>query len=404
MQTNISQAILDTAEGKKANDILRSCVHCGFCTATCPTYQELGNELDGPRGRIYLIKDMLEGGEVTQTTQKHLDSCLTCRACETTCPSGVEFAHLAELGKTMVETKVKRPFKQRLMRSLLVKVLPNRALFTFLLHVGRIFRPFLSQGLQKKIPNIQKTPQFPNNQYQRKVLLIEGCVQPVMSPEIDVKTAHVLDRLGLQTLRVGQAQCCGAVENHLNAKEAGLSRVRANIDVWLPYVEQGVEAILSTASACALEIKEYAYLLKDDPEYADKAKIISNMAKDIVEVLSGEDLAKLKIKTPTRIAFHAPCTLQHGQKLNGAVEKILMDLDFTLVPVQDGHLCCGSSGTYSVLQPELSKTLRDNKVKYLTDNQPEIIATANIGCLHHIQGGTEIPVMHWINLLGDHHV
>ncbi|MDX8381085.1 MAG: glycolate oxidase subunit GlcF [Ghiorsea sp.] len=404
MQTNMPLAILNTPEGKEANDILRSCVHCGFCTATCPTYQELGDELDGPRGRIYLIKDMLEGGEVTKTTQGHLDKCLTCRACETTCPSGVEFTHLAEIGKSMVESKVRRPLQQRLLRSLLVKVLPDRNIFTPILNVGRIFRPVLPLSLQKKIPKAQKIRAYPTQEHLRKVLLIEGCVQPAMSPEIDVQAAIVLDGLGIQTVRTGQAQCCGAVENHLNAKEAGLNRIRANIDAWMPYVDLGVEAILSTASACALEIKEYGHLLKHDPEYADKAKLISDKAKDIVQDLAQEDLAPFKITSPKRIAFHSPCTLQHGQQINGSVESILSELGYTLLSVQDGHLCCGSSGTYSILQPELSKILRDNKVSHLTLEQPEIIATANIGCLHHIQAGTETPVQHWITLLEHAHV
>jgi len=402
MQTNIPQHILDTPQGKEANDILRSCVHCGFCTATCPTYQELGDELDGPRGRIYLIKDMLEGGDVTETTQKHLDTCLTCRACETTCPSGVEFAHLAKIGKAMVEEKVGRPLGQRLLRAALVKVLPNRPLFSSLMTVGRLFRPILPSVLKKKIPKAQKTADFPKKEYLRKVLLIEGCVQPSMSPEIDVAAAQVLDKLGIQTLRTGQAQCCGAVENHLHAKEAGLNRVRANIDAWLPFVELGVEAILSTASACALEIKEYAHLLKDDPEYAENAKTISAKAKDLVEILADEDLSAFKLEQSKRIAFHAPCTLQHGQKLNGSVESLLRGVGYELIPVADAHLCCGSSGTYSILQPELSNTLRDHKVDNLTAHQPELIATANIGCLHHIQAGSETPVLHWVNLFDEH--
>ncbi len=399
MQTNIPQSILDTPQGKEANDILRSCVHCGFCTATCPTYQELGDELDGPRGRIYLIKDMLEGGDVSEKTQLHLDKCLTCRACETTCPSGVEFAHLAEIGKAMVEAKVQRPFKQRLLRSVLLHVLPSRTLFSTFLGLGRLFRPFLPEKLKKKIPKSQKTAYFPKKEHLRKVLLIEGCVQPAMSPEIDVATAHVLDKLGIQTLRLLQAQCCGAVENHLNAKDAALKRVRLNIDLWMPYVELGVEAILSTASACALEIKEYAHLLKDDPEYAENAKIISAKAKDIVQVLADEDLSMFKLAEPKRIAFHAPCTLQHGQQLKGSVESLLMGLGYDLMPVQDAHLCCGSSGTYSILQPELSKALRNHKVKNLTAHNPELIATANIGCLHHMQAGLKTPVLHWTTLL-----
>jgi len=399
MQTNIPQTILNTPEGKEANDILRSCVHCGFCTATCPTYQELGDELEGPRGRIYLIKDMLEGGEVSQTTQGHLDRCLTCRACETTCPSGVEFAHLAEIGKAMVEEKVQRPLKQRLLRSVLLQVLPSRTLFSTLLGLGRLFRPVLPARLKEKIPTVQQTARYPRKEHLRKILLIEGCVQPSMSPEIDVTTAHVLDKLGIQTLRLLQAQCCGAVENHLNAKEAALKRVRLNIDLWMPFIELGVEAILSTASACALEIKEYAHLLKDDPEYAEHAKIISAKAKDLVEILADEDLSAFKLEQSKRIAFHAPCTLQHGQNLNGSVESLLRGVGYELMPVADAHLCCGSSGTYSILQPELSNTLRNHKVASLTAHQPELIATANMGCLHHIQAGTNTPVQHWITLL-----
>ncbi|MDQ7002106.1 MAG: glycolate oxidase subunit GlcF [Ghiorsea sp.] len=399
MQTNIPQSILDTPQGKEANAILRSCVHCGFCTATCPTYQALGDELDGPRGRIYLIKEMLEGGEVTEKTQQHLDRCLTCRACETTCPSGVGYAHLAEIGKAMVEEKVGRPLGQRLLRKALVIVLPSRSLFATLMMVGRIFRPLLPRSIKLKIPKAKKVAAYPRKEHARKILLIEGCVQPSLSPEIDVAAAHVLDKLGIQTLRVLQSQCCGAVENHLNAKEAGLNRVRTNIDIWLAYVELGVEAIISSASACALEIKEYAYLLKDDPEYAEKAKIISEKAKDLVEVLSAEDLSMFKLKEAKNIAFHAPCTLQHGQQLNGRVEQLLQAVGYELAPIADAHLCCGSAGTYSILQPKLSQTLRDNKVASLMAEQPQMIATANIGCLHHLAAGADIEVVHWIVLL-----
>jgi len=399
MQTNISAEILATETGAEANRILRSCVHCGFCTATCPTYQELGDELDGPRGRIYLIKDMLEGGDVTATTQQHLDRCLSCRACETTCPSGVEYAHLAEIGKEMIEEKVARPLKQRVLRKLLLLILPYRQRFSFLLAIGQFFRPILPQALQQKMPAKQTQLAFPAPQHQRKVLLIEGCVQPSLSPEIDVAAARVLDQLGISTLRTQVAQCCGAVENHLHAKEAGLNRVRANIDLWLPYLEQGAEAILSTASACALEIKEYGYLLRNDALYFDKAKRISAACRDIAEVLRDEDLSEFNVTTAKRIAFHAPCTLQHGQKLSGVVESILSGLGYELTPVQDAHLCCGSAGTYSILQPELSQQLRHNKLASLTAHAPELIATANVGCLHHMSGAAETPVQHWLNLL-----
>ena len=400
MQTNIPPSILATPAGREANDILRNCVHCGFCTATCPTYQETGDELDGPRGRIYLIKEMLEGHSVTQTTQQHLDRCLSCRACETTCPSGVAFAHLADIGKEMVEQYVPRPLHQRLLRKLLLAILPHPSRFARLLAFGRLVRPLLPASVANRIPPWpQADDPFPNTNRTRKILLIEGCVQPALSPEIDAATAQVLDKLSIQTLRTGQAQCCGAVEHHLNAKEAALQRMRANIDAWLPYLDSGVEAIVSTASACALEIREYGYLLRNDPDYADNAQRVSDHCRDLIELLEDENLDAFRPNQSTRIAFHAPCTLQHGQKLNGRVERLLITLGYELTPVADAHLCCGSSGTYSILQAELSNNLRDNKLSALHAGQPELIATANIGCLHHMQSGTETPVRHWITLL-----
>ncbi|MDQ7011969.1 MAG: glycolate oxidase subunit GlcF, partial [Mariprofundaceae bacterium] len=322
---------------------------------------------------------MLEGHSVTRTTQQHLDRCLSCRACETTCPSGVAFAHLADIGKEMVEQYVPRPLHQRLLRTLLLAVLPHPSRFARLLAFGRLVRPLLPDHLARKIPEQQETAVFPDRPHQRKILLIEGCVQPALSPEIDAATAQVLDKLGIQTLRTGQARCCGAVEHHLNAKETALQRIRANIDAWLPCLDSGVEAIISTASACALEIREYGYLLKNDPDYADKARRISDHCRDLVELLEGENLDAFRPSHPARIAFHAPCTLQHGQQLNGRVEQLLSGLGYELTPVADAHLCCGSSGTYSILQPELSTGLRDNKLTALHAGQPELIATANIG-------------------------
>ncbi|OIP98493.1 MAG: glycolate oxidase iron-sulfur subunit [Zetaproteobacteria bacterium CG2_30_46_52] len=405
MQTHISDMILASEAGAEANRILRACVHCGFCTATCPTYQILSDELDGPRGRIYLIKDMLEGGEVTATTQSHLDRCLSCRACESTCPSGVEYAHLAAIGKVEVEKRVGRSLWDKSKRAALVSILPNTKRFAFFFALARLLRPILPSHLRSKVPQSKpiKLTAFPQTAHARSVLLIEGCVQPVMSPEIDVNTAKVLDKLGINVQRTGMAQCCGAVEHHMNAHDKSLSRIRANIDAWIPFLDAGAEAILSTASACALEIKEYAYALRNDAAYADKAKRISAAAKDLVEVLAAEDLSAFKLDKPKRIAFHSPCTLQHGQKINGSVEVLLTRIGYELSPVQDAHLCCGAAGTYTVLQPELSATLRDNKVKALTAKQPEIIATANIGCLHQLQSGSEVPVKHWVSLLAALH-
>ncbi len=399
MQTNIPAKLLNTEDGQEANRILRSCVHCGFCNATCPTYQQLGDELDGPRGRIYLIKDMLEGGAVSATTQQHLDRCLSCRSCESTCPSGVEFAHLADIGKAMLEDKIQRPLGQRLLRKLLLNILPHRKRFSSLLNVARIIKPILPRHWRDQLPDRQIEEPFPKIQHQRHVLLIEGCVQPALAPQIDLATARVLDQLGISSQRTHIAQCCGAIEHHGHAKDAALNRLRSNIDLWLPYLEQGAEAIISSASACTLQIKEYAYLLRNDAEYAEKAARISAACRDISECIAAEDLTVLNSNRDNSVAFHASCSLQHGQQINGVVEDILQRVGYKLCPVAEPHLCCGSAGTYAILEAELSTSLRDNKLTALTKAQPDIIASANIGCLNHLAAGSNHNIRHWIELL-----
>jgi len=401
MQTNIPTTLLDSPDGQEANRILRSCVHCGFCNATCPTYQQLGDELDGPRGRIYLIKDMLEGGDVSAATQEHLDRCLSCRSCESTCPSGVEFAHLADIGKHMIDQRVQRPLRQRALRRLLLNILPYRARFARLIAVARLLRTFLPQQIQAHLPkpSAASPASFPQPRHARHILLIEGCVQPVLSPHIDIATANVLDRLGISTQRTHIAQCCGAIEHHGQAKESSLKRMRDNIDRWLPYLQNGAEAIVSSASACSLEIKEYAYLLRNDPDYKQKAAQISAACNDISEMIAAEDLKTLHRQRNISVAFHAPCSLQHGQQSQHVLEDILQRAGYVLSPVANAHLCCGSAGTYALLQAEMSKSLRDQKLDALTQAKPDIIASANIGCLHHLAGGTDQTVKHWIELL-----
>ncbi|EPJ79156.1 glycolate oxidase iron-sulfur subunit [Pseudomonas sp. CFII64] len=400
MQTTLSDNARQLPRAEEAESILRSCVHCGFCNATCPTYQLLGDELDGPRGRIYLIKQVLEGNEVTEKTQLHLDRCLSCRNCETTCPSGVDYHNLLDIGRAVVDAAVPRPLGQRLLRESLRAVVPNATLFKSLTQLGNTFRPLLPGSLKIKLPsNITPAKARPAVRHARKVLMLEGCVQPGLSPNTNAATARVLDRLGISVTPIAQAGCCGAVDYHLNAQEAGLNRARRNIDAWWPSVEAGAEAIVQTASGCGAFVKDYGHLLSDDPTYASKAQRISALTKDLVEVLRDEPLENLGVASDLRLAFHCPCTLQHAQKLGGAVESVLSRLGFNLTAVPDAHLCCGSAGTYSITQPELSQRLRDNKMNALESGRPEVIATANIGCQTHLAGAGRTPVRHWIELI-----
>jgi glycolate oxidase iron-sulfur subunit len=399
MQTNLAEFIKDTEQGKEADRILRTCVHCGFCNATCPTYQLLGDELDGPRGRIYLIKQVLEGHEPTRKTQLHLDRCLTCVNCETTCPSGVEYGKLVDIGRERVEEHVKRPLLERLQRRGLRLVMPYPRRFTPLLRLGQLFRPLLPAALKTKVPPKVSASAWPQTEHARKMLILEGCVQPAISPAINAATARVLDMLGISVVRAQDAGCCGAMSHHLTAHDEAKRFMKRNIDAWWPHIEAGSEAIIITASGCGSVVKDYARILNDDPYYRDKAATVSALTRDLSEILRDEDTSRLRPNKPRRIAFHSPCTLQHGQKLQGVVEKILTNAGFELVQVADSHLCCGSAGTYSILQADLSQQLLDNKLKNLQQNNPELIATANIGCLAHLQTKARVPVVHWVELL-----
>jgi glycolate oxidase iron-sulfur subunit len=400
MQTTLSEDARQLPRAEEAERILRSCVHCGFCNATCPTYQLLGDELDGPRGRIYLIKQVLEGNDVTRATQEHLDRCLSCRNCETTCPSGVDYHNLLDIGRAVVDAAVPRSHGQRLLREGLRSVVPNRRLFKGLVSGGQVFRALLPDTLKAKLPrNVHPAKPRPTTRHDRQVLMLEGCVQPSLSPNTNAAAARVLDRLGISVTAIREAGCCGAVDYHLDAQAAGLDRARRNIDAWWPAIESGAEAIVQTASGCGAFIKDYGHLLSSDPAYAAKAANVSALAKDLVEVLRDEPLDQVGVRSDQRLAFHCPCTLQHAQRLGGAVETILEQLGFNLTPVPDSHLCCGSAGTYSLTQPELSRQLRDNKLNALESGHPEVIATANIGCQSHLDGAGRTPVRHWIELV-----
>ncbi|HSV70423.1 MAG TPA: glycolate oxidase subunit GlcF [Methylibium sp.] len=410
MQTKLSAEYRGSPDGEAAEAILRKCVHCGFCTATCPTYQLLGDELDGPRGRIYLIKQVLEGATPTRKTQAHLDRCLTCRNCETTCPSGVQYGALVEIGRRAVDAKVERPGTERAMRGALKEGLTS-PLFGPALKLGQWFRPFVPAALKAKVPPKAgpRAHQWPTRSHPRKVLMLLGCVQPALAPNINSATARVLDAAGLQTLVADGAGCCGAIRDHLNDHEGGLKDMRRNIDAWWPLVEgltaQGkVEAIVMNASGCGVTVKEYARHLQHDPAYAERAARISALTKDLSELLP-DLVPKLKPRLHgrrPRLAYHPPCTLQHGQQLRGGVEAGLRELGFDLqLAASESHLCCGSAGTYSVLQPALSQQLRERKLGQLLPLAPEAIVSANVGCIQHLQGGTGIPVRHWIEVLDE---
>ena len=398
MKTALAVDIRDTPVGQEADAILRACVHCGFCNATCPTYQLLGDELDGPRGRIYLMKQMLEGHSPSAATQLHLDRCLTCRACETTCPSGVRYGRLLDIGRERIEREVPRSAWDRFRRHALLSILPFPERFSALLRIGQLMRPLLPPSLRQSVPARAPATAWPAARHARRMLILDGCVQPVLAPNINAATARVLDRLGISVIAAPRAGCCGAMSHHLGDTDSARDFARRNINAWWPQVEAGAETLITTASGCGVHVKDYGHLLRDDPAYVAKADRIARMTKDLGEVLAAEDLTRLKV-SPKTIAFQSPCTLQHGQKLNGVVEGVLRRLGYTLTPVPDAHLCCGSAGTYSILQPQLSGALRTRKLDALMSGQPALIATANIGCLAHLQRAASVPVRHWVELL-----
>ena len=406
MQTHLAPEFQGTADGLAAEAILRKCVHCGFCTATCPTYQLLGDELDGPRGRIYLIKQVLEGQTPTRKTQQHLDRCLTCRNCESTCPSGVDYGHLVDIGRKLVDERVARPAAEKALRWALKEGLPS-PLFAPAMKLGQAVRGLLPASLKNKVPAAQDAGVWPTRTHARKVLMLAGCVQPAMQPNINSATARVLDAAGIEVVLAAKAGCCGAVKFHLNDHDGAKAEMRRNIDAWWPLMQDdsGVEALVMNASGCGVMVKDYGHALQGDPLYAAKAQRVSELTRDLSELLP--DLVpalrtRLQSAPAQQITFHPPCTLQHGQQLRGGVEKHLGDLGFKInVASCEAHLCCGSAGTYSVLQPELSYALRDRKLANLAQMQPDTIVSANIGCITHLQSGTATPVRHWVEVLDE---
>ncbi|MGE0874977.1 MAG: glycolate oxidase subunit GlcF [Burkholderiales bacterium] len=399
MQTNLVAELRDTPEGREAEGILRKCVHCGFCTATCPTYQLLGDELDGPRGRIYLIKQALEGAPVTPKTRLHLDRCLTCRACETTCPSGVRYGRLADIGRGFVEARTSRGAWDRAKRALLSYALPRSGLFAAALTAGQLARPLLPASLQRRIPaRAEASGDWPAPRHARRMLVLAGCVQPALAPAINAAAARVLDRIGVSLVQAADAGCCGAVRFHLNEQQAGMQQMRALIDAWWPLIETGgIEAVVMTASGCGATVREYGHLLAGDPAYRDKAARVSAMTRDLCEVVPPDALPAGAGRG--KLAFHSPCTLQHAQQLRGKVEAILARIGHELTAVPDAHLCCGSAGAYSILQPSLAAELRTRKLNALASGMPACMVTANIGCLTHLQAEAQLPVRHWIQLV-----
>lgn len=401
MQTSLPEAFLASAEGKRAEAILRSCVHCGFCNATCPTYQELGDELDGPRGRIYLIKDMLEQESVHEVVTEHLDRCLTCRACETTCPSGVAYGELLEIGRNYQEARQPRTWRERLVRRWLLRVVPNPVSFARWSALGRMARPFMTSRLRRQLPatisrSARSLPEVA--QPVSTVLLLDGCVQRVATPTVNDALAKLLAARNVRVLRLADEGCCGGLALHLGAAEKALDTMATSLDAMVEVLDE-VDAVISTASGCGVTLKDYGRLFAADEKRSDNASALADKVVDAGEYLHSLGGNWTRASETRQIALHLPCTLQHGQRRAEYPRALLEAAGYELVPTRDDHLCCGSAGSYAILQPDLSEQLGANKVAALTEADPELIATANVGCQMHLGGLAQMPVQHWVELL-----
>ncbi len=415
MQTNFTTEQLKDPHIAEVNGILRTCVHCGFCTATCPTYVLLGDELDSPRGRIYLIKNMMEKGEpATAETVKHIDRCLSCLSCMTTCPSGVHYMHLIDEARVHVEETYQRPIAERLLRNVLAFVMPRPQLFRWSLIGGKLGRPlapvFQALGLKqiaallRLVPGKGPQPQssgnpglYPATGARRgRVALLMGCVQSVLDPGINAATIRLLNRLGFDVVVSGEELCCGSLTHHMGKEEDALARARRSVDQW---TKAEVDAVVITASGCGTTIKDYGHMLRLDTAYAEKAKAISGKSQDITEFLAGLSLPAAVAPRRLRVAYHSACSMQHGQKIKTIPQQLLRNAGLDVVEVPEGHLCCGSAGTYNILQPAIANRLRDRKLANIASTRPDIIATGNIGCITQIGGGTATPILHTIELL-----
>ena len=418
MQTSFTLAQLADPDVAEADKILRACVHCGFCTATCPTYVLLGDELDSPRGRIYLIKDMLENDRpATADVVTHIDRCLSCLACMTTCPSGVHYMHLVDHARAHVEETYRRPLIDRALRAVLARVLPDPGLFRWSLlaaFIGKPFAPLLDRvGLQPLAamlrlapatlpPRAPRGPQVfrAHGERRGRVALLTGCVASVVAPQINDATARVLTRHGIDVVLAEGETCCGSLVHHMGRTEEALHAARANIDAWMREIDgEGLDAILITASGCGTTVKDYGYMLRGDPAYAERARRISALARDVMEYINKINELRTVPRARLVVAYHGACSLQHGQKISREPKEVLSKTGFVVKDVPDGHLCCGSAGTYNMLQPQLATALRDRKVANIAKVAPDVIAAGNVGCITQIAAGTDVPVVHPIELI-----